>query len=160
MAPPPPPPPPPWVPLHAASVGAYMDSQENALRHDLHGVRIARIADELIVILPADKLFEDDALSDDGRATLEKIANILQRYAHSSIAVTGHTDTFGKPDANLLRSRHWAALAGDLLKQDGVAPARLQVQGLGDAHLRIATPANVSEPRNRRIEIRIVPVPG
>ena len=45
----------------------------------------------------------------------------------------------------------------DELVNDGINPARISPRGYGETHLRIPTGDNVSEPRNRRVEIRILP---
>jgi OOP family OmpA-OmpF porin len=68
--------------------------------------------------------------------------------------VEGHTDTVGKPEANLKLSQLRAeAVAAYLAEKFGVEAARLQPVGLGSGHLLVATPDQTPEPRNRMVRI-------
>ena len=46
------------------------------------------------------------------------------------------------------------------LAHAGVPANRISAQGYGETHLRFATGDHKKEPRNRRVEIVITPVPG
>ena len=75
--------------------------------------------------------------------------------------------TFGKfysrgrtAQQNLDVSQKRAAQVSDALGADGIAAARLESHGLGATNLKIKTGEGVTEPRNRRIEIRLIARPG
>ena len=70
------------------------------------------------------------------------------------------TDTRGTPDDNLKSSQKRADAVAAELRGDGIDGRRLSATGMGRLRLKIKTGDGVSEPRNRRIEIRIVPKPG
>ena len=48
----------------------------------------------------------------------------------------------------------------DALAHEGVPAGRIAAQGMGESHLRVMTGDGKKEPRNRRIEILIRPIPG
>jgi outer membrane protein OmpA-like peptidoglycan-associated protein len=148
-------------PLKTAMVGSYMDAQERDFRVHLRGegVRVARIGDDLVLQLQDNTLFEGNDLSGGGRDVLERTAELLRHYDHSAVAVGGYTDTSGSPDQNVAVSQKRARMVADALVSDGVAGPRVGAQGYGATHLKIVTGPNVSEPRNRRIEIRVVARP-
>jgi len=138
-----------------------MDGMESALRRILKGTPVARPGDVLSLNLRDDMLFEKGVgFSDDGRDLLRALAAALRHYDRTTIQVNGYTDTRGTPDKSLSLSQRRADAVAGALRADGIAAARLTATGFGQTHLKIATGADKSEPRNRRIEIRILPHPG
>ena len=148
-------------PLVPSGVGHYMDGMESDLRHIFRGTPVARPGDVLALNLRNDALFEKGGmLSADGRDLLKALAAALRHYDRTLIQVNGYTDTHGTPDENLTLSQRRAdAVAGEL-RADGVGAQRLTASGFGRTHLKVATGDGVSEARNRRIEIKILPHPG
>jgi outer membrane protein OmpA-like peptidoglycan-associated protein len=149
-------------PLKPAGIGRYMDALERDLRLGLRGsgVVVARRGDDMLVTILDARLFAGGSIAPDGQTLLGNIAQVLRTYDHTHVQVNGYTDTSGTPEQNLSLSLKRAALAGDALSQSGIAAGRIEVHGFGGTSLKIATGDHVNEPRNRRIEIRIVPRPG
>lgn len=147
-------------PLKSAMVGDYMDAQEKDFRTHLRPVAIMRVGDDLIVSLGDTVLFgEGDALSGHGHDTVERVAELLRRYDHSSVQVAGYMDTALAPDSSMALSQLRAKTIADALVSDGVPQTRISSQGFGSGHLKIATGPSTTEPRNRRIEIRVIAHP-
>lgn len=142
-------------------VGNYMDAQEKDFRAHLRapGVGVARIGDDLVLSIRDDILFEGDAISSRGHNVLELTAELLRHYDHTAVQVGGYTDTSGPPAQNVTVSQQRAKAVADTLVSDGVAGARVTAQGYGATHLKIATGPDKPEPRNRRVEIRVVAHP-
>ncbi|MGG5820938.1 OmpA family protein [Falsiroseomonas sp. HW251] len=68
--------------------------------------------------------------------------------------VEGHTDTVGNPMANQsLSERRAAAVVQYLTAKFGIAPSRLQAVGMGESAPLVPTGDEVSEPRNRRVQV-------
>jgi outer membrane protein OmpA-like peptidoglycan-associated protein len=171
VPPPAPPPPPPSMPqqpapppvsagpLTKAGVGTYMDAQESDLRQLLRGqgVAVARRGDALVVTVPSDNLFERMAIGAWGGAFVKGVAEIFAHYDHTAIEIGAYTDTTGRDELNLSLSEKRAQALADALKQNGIAAARLSAVGYGATNPKVS---DGKDPRNRRIEIRIVPKPG
>jgi outer membrane protein OmpA-like peptidoglycan-associated protein len=149
-------------PLKTAAVSSYMDGQENELRSRLRGqdVIVARRGDGIVLVVFNNMLFEGGAeLSGNGTDLLRALAVALRHYDHTAIQIGGFTDTTGSPAQNADISQRRAKAVAGALSGDGVAGGRMSAQGFGEGNPRVRTGENVSEPRNRRIEIRIMPAP-
>ncbi len=148
-------------PLVPAGVGRYMDGMERDLRRFLKGTPVARPGDALALNLRDDALFgKDGGLSEDGSELLKALAAALRHYDRTLVQVSGYTDTRFTPERNLTQSQKHADAVAAALRADGVGASRLTATGFGRTHLKIATGDGRSEPRNRRVEIRILPHPG
>ena len=149
-------------PLKPAGVGRYMDALERDLRLRLRGSGIiaARRGDDMLVTFLNVRLFAGSAVSPAGQALLDSVAQALRTYDHTQVLVNGYTDTTGTPEQNLTLSLKRAEWVGSALSQSSIAPSRIETHGFGGTSLKIVTGDHVNEPRNRRIEIRIVPRPG
>jgi outer membrane protein OmpA-like peptidoglycan-associated protein len=149
-------------PLTQAGVGKYMDAQEAELRALMRGrgIMVVRRGNDLLVTFPNDKLFNGVTLSSTGQRFLEIMVPLLRKYDHTLVQVNGYTDTSGTPEQNLDVSQKRAAAVADVLTGLGVPDSRIEVHGFGATNLKVMTGDHVSEPRNRRIEIYIVPRPG
>jgi outer membrane protein OmpA-like peptidoglycan-associated protein len=136
-----------------------MDAQERDFRARLK-VPISRVGDDIVVVLRNDLLFRGMELTSDGSDLLERLSELLRHYDHTLVQIGAYTDTTGTDAQNVDVSSRRAKSVADALVADGVAAQRVASQGYGSAHLKIATGANVAEPRNRRIEIRIIAHPS
>jgi outer membrane protein OmpA-like peptidoglycan-associated protein len=145
-------------PLTRAGVETYMDAQEADLRSYLRGqgILVARRGDSLALTVQSDKLFEGGVLSAWGNAFLQSVAQVFAHYDRTIVEVNGYSDGGGSEQQALAASQKRAKAIGDGLASYGISPARLKVNGLGAADLRVA---DVRDARNRRIEIKITPNP-
>jgi outer membrane protein OmpA-like peptidoglycan-associated protein len=73
------------------------------------------------------------------------------------IEVDGYTDTTGTHEYNERLSQARADALAFRLVRHGVNRGRIVTHGLGETQLAMPTGNNVSEPRNRRVVIRILP---
>jgi len=154
--------------LAGAAVGTYQDQQEADLRHAMRehmqrdGVMIERRGNEVILSLRNDLLFDTGSAELSPRAdrALRAAARVLRRHRQNYVYVNGYTDTVGDPQANLQLSQQRADAVADALEQYGVEDSRIETKGYGEQHLRVPTPNNTPEPRNRRVEIVLEPYTG
>lgn len=148
--------------LAANVVEGYMDNQEGEVRAALHGtgITVARTGNDLLLNIRSDSLFEPEslALSAHGAELLAHLAMVIRKFDSSLIVANGFTDTTGSRAQNLTVSQKRADAVIKQLGDDGVEQKRLAAKGFGDEILKIPTGPNVSEARNRRIEIRITPL--
>ncbi|MFC7538271.1 OmpA family protein [Siccirubricoccus deserti] len=78
-------------------------------------------------------------------------SNDLQQFR---FRIEGHTDTMGDAEVNRTLSERRALTVRDfLVTRFGVAAARLEPVGLGEAQPLVATGDEVAEARNRRVQI-------
>jgi outer membrane protein OmpA-like peptidoglycan-associated protein len=139
-----------------------MDNEETEMRAALRGsgIGVARTGNDLLVNIKSDVLFEAQslALSPHGNELITRVAAVLRKYDSTLIVANGFTDTTGSREQNLAVSQKRADAVTKQLNDDGVEQKRLAAKGFGDEILKIPTGPNVSEARNRRIEIRITPI--
>jgi outer membrane protein OmpA-like peptidoglycan-associated protein len=92
-------------------------------------------------------------------AAAEVLDNLGRALGSAQLAayrfrVEGHTDTVGPGAMNQdLSERRAAAVRDFLVQRHGVAAGRIEALGLGEQQLLVATPDEVAEPRNRRVQV-------
>jgi outer membrane protein OmpA-like peptidoglycan-associated protein len=147
-------------PLKTAMVGSYMDNQEAELRRAMRGtgVLVGRPGDDIVLRISSDAMFEGNSfnLSDRAKDILWKLAPVLRHFDHTQVFIDAYTDTTGSAEKNEEVSRKRAYTIGGQLVKNEVPLSRLQAHGYGEENLKVKTGDQVNEPRNRRIEIRIV----
>jgi len=96
-----------------------------------------------------------DELTDESKAQLENVFAELKRRPLPDIVVIGHTDSVGSLEFNDQLSRARADRMREMLIQMGLPADRIQAAGRGKREPLVPTDDNVSEPRNRRVEINV-----
>jgi outer membrane protein OmpA-like peptidoglycan-associated protein len=99
--------------------------------------------------------FESNELTDESRALVPEILNLVQQRAIPEVLVVGHTDTMGAPKANLDLGMNRAVAVRAFLVQAGLDAATVEVTSHGETDLLVKTPDETPEPRNRRVEIAV-----
>ena len=90
------------------------------------------------------------------RATLDELGRALSSNELSGyrFRIEGHTDTVGTVEANRsLSERRAEAVVQYLANTYHVDRARLEAVGMGEDDLAVPTGPQVSEPRNRRVQV-------
>ncbi len=101
-------------------------------------------------------------LSEDGKRMLGSIAKVLKASQHYRLKVLGHSDkTSLSPDSRYssnmeLSFQRAVAVANELVNQ-GMAPEKIWVQGLGDLYPLKDSGALLDNRFNRRVELIIEP---
>lgn len=99
--------------------------------------------------------FESNELTDESRALVPEILNLVQRRSIPEVLVVGHTDTMGAPRANLDLGMNRATTVRMFLVQAGLDASTIEVTSHGETDLLVKTPDETPEPRNRRVEIAV-----
>jgi outer membrane protein OmpA-like peptidoglycan-associated protein len=97
--------------------------------------------------------FESDELTDGSRALVPEVLKTVKERAFPEVAVVGHTDTMGQPQANLELGQKRATFVRNLLVEVGLDAKLIEVTSHGEADQLISTPDATPESRNRRVEI-------
>ena len=96
-----------------------------------------------------------DELTPASRLELERVFAELKRRPAPDIVVIGHTDTVGNLAFNDKLSLARAERLREMMVELGIPPGRILATGRGKRELLVPTEDNVSEPRNRRVEISV-----
>lgn len=96
-----------------------------------------------------------DELTEESRAELERVFRELRRRPLPDVMVIGHTDTVGGLAYNDRLSLARAERLREMLISLGIPAERIQAAGRGKREPLVPTIENVSEPRNRRVEISV-----
>ena len=140
-----------------AGIGAYMDKQERELRQ-IEGVEVRRTDDdELNVIVKNDILFDynSSSLRSASKDTISEMADVFERYADTTIAVEGHTDSTGSAAYNERLSARRAGSVASYLRNLGVDGYRLDTIAQGESEPRASNSTASGRQLNRRVEIHI-----
>jgi outer membrane protein OmpA-like peptidoglycan-associated protein len=96
-----------------------------------------------------------DELTSDSKSEMEKVFGELKRRPLPDIMVIGHTDTVGGLAFNDRLSLARAERLREMMIGLGIPSERIAAAGRGKRELLVPTEDNVSEPRNRRVEINV-----
>ena len=94
-------------------------------------------------------------LTAESRGTLAAIVAAIRERGSVDTSVVGHSDTAGDARMNLELSLRRAMAVGALLAAEGVEQRLLEITSHGEANLLVPTGNDVSEPRNRRVEVTV-----
>ncbi len=145
--------------LVGGAIGNYMDRQAAELKRRLPEAAIEREGDKLYVALPAGILFDvnKDVVKPAAKSSLAKAAEVLVKYPDTYITVEGHTDSTGSAEYNQELSERRALHVRDVLAQDGVPVARLDVKGYGASDPIADNATAEGRQANRRVQLEIRP---
>jgi len=147
------------APYQATSIGATR--QRPTKPENLGREKIAGIFAEALSIQPARPrhfllYFDRDvSLTSESAELLPGIIAAIRERNSADISVVGHTDTVGSREYNTELSKRRAASVRDLLVGLGVAAETIRTTSHGKENPLIPTADNVSEPRNRRVEVDV-----
>lgn len=140
-----------------ALIGKKMDAQAGDLKQDLDGAKVERVGEGIKITFASGILFTSGSadLQAEGKANIEKMAKILQKYADTNIVVEGHTDGDGTPEANQKLSEKRAASVSQYAQGLGVTAERFTAMGYGETVPVGDNASPEGKAANRRVEIAI-----
>jgi len=99
--------------------------------------------------------FEDNAttLTRASIDSLPAVINAIEERNSVDISIVGHSDTAGDRDYNLDLSKRRAEAVYRLLVKRGADPTHITTTSHGEENPLVDTGDNVSEPKNRRVEV-------
>ena len=129
---------------------------------DAGRVQIDRTREAVIVRFPDAILFERGSaeIRDEARTLLGKVGDLI-RTLPNAIEAEGHSDTLpirsGQYPSNWeLSVARATAVVRYLVETQGISPLRLSARGLGEHRPLFPNDPDLGEPRNRRVEIRLL----
>ncbi|GAB5382204.1 MAG: OmpA family protein [Aliiglaciecola sp.] len=150
--------------LAGGAIGAYMDKQEEEFRRELadSGVEVYREGDNIRLSIPGNITFATGKANivTDFYPVLNDVAKVLGRYEKTKLSIEGHTDSVGDAQYNQQLSIQRANSVASYLEGSGVMSARLQSIGFGEAQPVASNDTNEGRQKNRRVELRVIPLKG
>jgi outer membrane protein OmpA-like peptidoglycan-associated protein len=86
---------------------------------------------------------------------LTEIMQLINERPYPQVSIIGHTDTMGDKELNNLLSMERAEAIRAMLADEGVSSEIMEVSAHGQNDPLVPTGPDVSEPRNRRVEILV-----
>lgn len=145
-------------------IGYKMDQQIKELKEATAGsgvdVTETDNGSAILVNLPDGVTFDvaSYTLKPEFRATLDQVAESLIKYPNSLVDVYGHTNSTGSDAYNQTLSENRARTVANYLTSRGVSAARIRSQGYGETMPVADNATDEGRRKNRRVEIKIVPV--
>jgi OmpA-OmpF porin, OOP family len=100
-------------------------------------------------------LKDSDVLTGESQQQYKNVFEDIKRRSVYQVEVIGYTDTLGQQPYNQQLSLKRAASLRDELIRDGLKPDSITIAGRGELDPAVPTGPQVSEPRNRRVEITV-----
>lgn len=100
-------------------------------------------------------LLDQTALTAPSRHDLDAIKADLANFPAPEVVITGHADRLGTVAYNDALSLRRARQMRDVLVSLGIPAEHITVVARGEREPAVATPNNLSEPKNRRVEIKV-----
>ncbi|MEW5855570.1 MAG: OmpA family protein, partial [Myxococcota bacterium] len=121
------------------------------------GKTLVKLETERIVIL--EKVFFDtnkDTIQPRSYPLLDQVAQVLKTHPELRVRVEGHTDSQGKPEANLDLSDRRANAVRTYLIGKGVDAQRLEARGYGQTRPVDTNKTSRGRENNRRVEFVVL----
>jgi outer membrane protein OmpA-like peptidoglycan-associated protein len=148
-------------------VGNYMEKQKQDLEkilvaeRDSGAITIEKLPDNsLRITMTAQTAFDTNSAEIKGGfyTTLDKIAEVVNRYGKTTLTVVGYTDNTGSAQYNQQLSERRAEAVKQAFLNRGVHPERLAAVGKGMSEPRASNDTPEGRQLNRRVEIIVEPV--
>lgn len=121
----------------------------------------ALFADVLAALPPPQKhftlffRFDSEQLTQESLALAPDIIRAVRERRVPDVLVVGHTDTTGSRTSNFALGLRRANTVRNMLREDGLDPASIDVVSHGETELLVPTADGIFEARNRRVEITV-----
>ncbi len=97
-----------------------------------------------------------DIITEDSKAILDEVAQILKKYKGLKIQIQGHTDSDGDEKFNQALSEARAIAVKNYLIQKGIDAKTLFTKGFGQSRPRVKNDSKMNKQKNRRVEFKII----
>jgi outer membrane protein OmpA-like peptidoglycan-associated protein len=153
--------------LAGGAVGAYMDSQKKDLEKNLKkeiesgAAKVQKMENDVVKITMTNQTAFDTGSAEikpGFYTTMDRVADVVIRYAKTTLTIVGHTDSVGREEYNQNLSERRALSVARYLESKDVNPMRLATLGKGEAAPIASNSSESGRQANRRVEIFVEPV--
>lgn len=143
-----------------AIVGREMDVKAEQFERELHGAKIERVGEGILVTFGDGVLFDFDssALRPEARESLRRLVAAIDP-AEVQLMIVGHTDSKGSEEYNRELSIRRAQSAVDYLSTLGFPRHQMSMRGMGEAEPVATNETEAGRQANRRVEIAVFASP-
>ena len=141
--------------LQARQAEAQREQTRQRLLTQLNQVLQTRDTARGLIVNMSDVLFDFNkaTLKPGAKQRLAKVSGILLAYPDLHLRIEGYTDNVGKPSYNMQLSDKRAATVRDFLVAQGVPPANISAQGLGESNPVASNTTSAGRQMNRRVDL-------
>lgn len=139
-------------------IGNKMDKQAREIDNAVPGAEVERVGEGIKLTLKENAVRFDlnkSSLTSTAQANLDKLVTVFNNYPDTDITIFGYTDSTGADDYNLKLSEQRAASVKSYLVSKGIASARIQTTGMGEADPIASNETKDGQAQNRRVEFAI-----
>jgi outer membrane protein OmpA-like peptidoglycan-associated protein len=153
--------------LAGGAVGSYMDSQKRDLEKNLAKeiqagqARVDKLPNDVVrITMTSQTAFDTNSatIKPGFDTTMDKLADVVVRYAKTTLTVVGHTDNVGSNEYNQKLSERRATSVAQYFESKRVNPVRLAISGKGETAPIANNNSEAGRQANRRVEIYVEPV--
>jgi outer membrane protein OmpA-like peptidoglycan-associated protein len=140
-----------------AVIGNQMDKQAEEIKSKVPDAKVQRVGEGIVVEFNSNVLFGFDKsnLSNDAKASLDKLVTVLNEYNETDIELQGHTDSKGSVAYNQNLSEERAGVVSGYLAVKGVTASRMTIKGFGESLPKYDNDTETGRSENRRVEFLI-----
>lgn len=152
------PPPPAKIVAAPLSKSEYMEKTYTEVKETLTEADVELIDDSIKVLFPNNIIYQtkDILPSSDYLPSLQKFAELLNKYTKTDILVTGHSDNKGNPQKNKELSQVRADNIKHILVSKGIKSYRMESWGLGASSPIDDNSTIEGRAKNRRVEFIVL----
>lgn len=153
--------------IAGTAVGTYMDRQKQDLEKVLApernagSIQVEKLNGDILRVTMTDQTafdFDSARIKPGFYSTMDKVANVVNRYGKTYLTIVGHTDSVGSAQYNQKLSERRAQSVVQYFSGKGVIPERMAAEGRGESAPRASNATAEGRRLNRRVEIYIEPV--
>lgn len=153
--------------LAGTAVGAYMDKQKQdlekvlAAERNAGAIQVEELTGDILRVTMTDQTafeFDSAQIKSGFNSTMDKIANVVNRYGKTHLTIVGHTDNAGSDQYNQSLSERRAQSVAQYFANTGVIPERVTAEGKGEKAPRASNNTPEGRRLNRRVEVYIEPI--
>lgn len=140
-----------------AVIGHQMDKQAKEIEQSLPGVKVDRVGEGIVVEFSNNVLFGYDKsfLTDEAKASLTNLVQVLNTYPDTNIEIQGHTDSDGSTAYNQTLSEQRAIAVSNNVISKSIDAKRIIIRGFGENVPKYDNESEAGKAKNRRVEFLI-----
>jgi outer membrane protein OmpA-like peptidoglycan-associated protein len=143
--------------VSGAVIGRKMDKQAEEMQKVLGDAEVRREGEGIVINFKEKVLFAFNSsdLGSNAQGGLDKLVNVLNKYADTDIQVIGHTDAKGSDQYNQTLSERRANAVISHLRSRNISTSRLSAKGMGKTDPIASNDTEEGRAQNRRVEFVI-----